>query len=204
MTRVSIQNKFWKTFRFSEEEFIKTAKTGDVLLFRGKSFLSKFQRFFTTGEYDHVAMLFKFGEKLVLFESTGQIGVDLLDWNAFINNKWHNLYTKLSYRKLYYRLSEDEIEQLEDFAQKVRGKKYKMNPVKIWRKSSNRDASGDIKESKSYFCSELVASAFKRIGLLPENVSATQYWPNNFASNSTLNLQKDAYLGDEYLIDFSL
>ena len=67
-------------------------------------------------------MLFKFSEKLVIFESTGQLGVDLLDWNTFINNNWHNLYTKLVYRRLHYELSEDDIELLEDFAQKVRGK----------------------------------------------------------------------------------
>lgn len=89
------------------------------------------QRVFTIGEYDHVALLFKFGEKIVLFESTGQTGVDLLDWNQFINNKWHTLYSKLVYRKLHYHLNEDEIEQLEDFAQKCKGKKYKVNPVKI-------------------------------------------------------------------------
>jgi len=204
MTRVGIQKNFWKTLRCSEQDFIKNSKTGDILLFKGKSWFSRFQRIWTGGEYDHVALLFKFNDKLVLFESTGQIGVDLLDWSAFMNNKWHSLYSKLVYRKLYYHLSNDEIEQLEDFAQKVRGKKYKMNPVKIWRKNSNRDAAEDIKETKSYFWSELVASAFKRIGLLPPELSATQYWPNNFSVNSSLDLQKDAYLGDEYLIDFSL
>jgi len=162
------------------------------------------QRIFTRGDYDHVAMLFKFGDKLVIFESTGQTGVDMLDWNTFMNNKWHNLYTKLVYRRLHCNLSEDDIEMLEDFAQKVKGKKYKMNAVKICRKSSNRDASDEIKETKSYFCSELVASAFKRIGLLPPDVSATQYWPSNFSVDSKCELLRDAYLGDEYLVDFSL
>jgi hypothetical protein len=85
----------------------------------------------TGGEYDHVAMLFKFHDKLVIFESTGQTGVDLLDWTAFMNNKWHNLYSKLVYRRLYYEISEDEVDSLEDFAEKVKGKKYKMNLVKI-------------------------------------------------------------------------
>jgi hypothetical protein len=55
-------------------------------------------------------MLFKFSDKLVVFESTGQLGVDLLDWTAFMNNKWHNLYSKLVYRRLHYNLNEDEIE----------------------------------------------------------------------------------------------
>jgi uncharacterized protein YycO len=204
-TRVAIQDNFWKDLRFSEQDFIKNASTGDILLFKGKSCFSKFQRALTWGEYDHVAMLFKFWDKLVIFESTGQLGVDLLDWTAFMNNKWHNLYSKLVYRRLHYKLNEDEIEWLEDFAQKVRGKKYKMNLVKICRTKSNRDAAEEIKETKSYFCSELLASAYKRIGLLPEDVSATQYWPSAFSARANMELRKEnAWLGEEYLIDFSL
>ena len=190
--------------RYSKSDFIKHASTGDILLFKGKSFLSKFQRVITIGEYDHVGMLFKFGDRLVIFECTGEEGVDLLDWNTFMNNKWHKLYSRLVYRKLNYRLAESEIETLEKFAQKVKGKKYKVNPVKIWRKQSNRDASDEIKDSKSYFWSELVASAYKRIGLLPENISATQYWPGDFSIKSNLDLQKGASLGEEYFIDFNI
>ena len=55
----------------------------------------------------------------------------------------------------------------------VKGKKYKINPVKICRRRSKRDASDNIKATKSYFCSELVGSALKRVGLLAPNVSAT-------------------------------
>ena len=134
LTRAAVQKNFWKCLRWSQADFINNASTGDILLFKGNSFFSKFQRIVTLGEYDHVGMLFRFGEKLVIFESTGQFGVDLLDWNVFMSNKWHNLYSKLVYRKLNYEFSENEIETLEIFAQKVKGKKYKVNPVKIWRK----------------------------------------------------------------------
>ena len=79
-----------------------------------------------------------------------------------------------------------------------------MNLTKIWRWKSNRDASENIKDTKSYFCSELIASAFKRIGLLPADVSATQYWPQAFSIKSEIDLLKGASLGDEYLIDFCL
>ena len=61
-----------------------------------------------------------------------------------------------------------------------------------------------LKTPSRIFCSELVASALKRVGLLPENISATQYWPSDFSTSSHLDLQKGAYLEDEYLIDFSL
>ena len=50
--------------------------------------------------------------------------------------------------------------------------RYKLNPSKIFRKKYSND-SDNIKEDKSYFCSELVASAYKRMGLLPRDISAS-------------------------------
>jgi len=50
--------------------------------------------------------------------------------------------------------------------------KYKLNPAKIFRKKCDNDAD-NIKEDKSYFCSELVASAYKCLGILPRDISAS-------------------------------
>ena len=102
-----------------------------------------------------------------------------------MQQRWHLLYSKLIFRKLHYEKSDAQLTSLEafvkvsarDYVQSVVGKKYKINATKILRRRSLRDASDNIKESKSYFCSELVASAYKRLGLLPEEKSASQYWP---------------------------
>ena len=58
-------------------------------------------------------------------------------------------------------------------------------------------------EKKGFFCSELIAAAYVRLGLLPENVAASYYWPGNFSTEKDLPLI-DASLGDELLIDFGL
>ena len=50
--------------------------------------------------------------------------------------------------------------------------KYKLNPSKIFRRKYSNDAE-NIKHDKSFFCSELVASAFKCLGLLPRDISAS-------------------------------
>ena len=44
--------------------------------------------------------------------------------------------------------------------------KYKLNPSKIFRRKYEKDAQ-DINKDKTYFCSELVASAYKCLGILP-------------------------------------
>jgi hypothetical protein len=54
-----------------------------------------------------------------------------------------------------------------------------------------------------YFCSELVAAFYKRLGLLPESVSASKYWPGSFSQKSKLCLLNGA-LGPEMIVDFNL
>ena len=44
-TRVAVQKNFWKSLRISEEDYIKNAWTGDILLFRGKSFFLDFKEY---------------------------------------------------------------------------------------------------------------------------------------------------------------
>lgn len=61
---------------------------------------------------------------------------------------------------------------LESFIRTVIGKKYRLNPTKIFRRKYEKD-SDNIKHDKSYFCSELVASAYKRLGLLPKDIAAS-------------------------------
>ena len=59
----------------------------------------------------------------------------------------------------------------------------------------------DAKEisHKTYFCSELVASLYKALGLLEKTKSATQYWPVTFAKD--LNLLR-GWLGHPKTIVF--
>lgn len=33
---------------------------------------------------------------------------------------------------------------------------------------------------KGYFCSEIVAKAYKKLGILPKSYASTQYWPKHF------------------------
>lgn len=79
--------------------------------------------------------------------------------------------------------------------------KYRLNPSKIFRKKFEND-SENISEDKSYFCSELVASAYKCLGLLPKDISASQYWPGNFSSKSDMKLIGEGMLEDEQMIEF--
>lgn len=66
------------------------------------------------------------------------------------------------------------MQKLETFIRSVIGMKYKLNTAKIFRKKYENDADNlNENEDKSYFCSELVASAYKCLGLLPKDISAS-------------------------------
>lgn len=83
------------------------------------------------------------------------------------------------------------------------GKKYSINVSKLLRRNSINDAK-DIQEDKSYFCSELVASAYKAMDILPQEIAASTYWPVHFAADGGLMMVGEAYFDDELLIDWNL
>lgn len=39
-----------------------------------------------------------------------------------------------------------------------------------------------IQRDQGFFCSELIAAAYKKLGLLPKDRPACKYWPGNFST----------------------
>ena len=71
MTKMSIQQKFWKNKHIKESDFKYCVETGDLLLFKSKAFLAKCQRGITGSSYDHVAVFLRFqDDTVVVFEVT--------------------------------------------------------------------------------------------------------------------------------------
>jgi len=54
-----------------------------------------------------------------------------------------------------------------------------------------------------YFCSELVAAAYQRMGILSEKVDPASVWPSSFGGNK-LKLENGATFGEEMIIDVIL
>ena len=71
------QFKFWKNPHITEEEFLKKADTGDILLFRSVSnrlFGQWVIRGVSGSDFDHVGMIMRFGDSLsdmFVFEAVG-------------------------------------------------------------------------------------------------------------------------------------
>ncbi|KAL8455438.1 hypothetical protein Emag_000745 [Eimeria magna] len=65
----------------------------------------------------------------------------------------------------------------------------------------------DSSAADGFFCSELVAGAWRVMGVIPEDAICSQYWPETFSQrldDKQLRLTPGCSLGDELLIDFCL
>ncbi|KAF0736944.1 hypothetical protein Ae201684P_000598 [Aphanomyces euteiches] len=181
----------------------KYVEMGDILLFQSNNQMSGVQRTMTGAEWDHVAIVVEVTrggrQKLMLLEATGD-GVTamplvsrILAYNScFINY--------IALRKLRMQPSERSAfrQRLSAFLEKVEGKPYSMTINKLIQPSeTNADLSG-------FFCSELVAAAFKATGLIDESFAASFFWPGSFGSGSEVDQElarHDAYLEREVVID---
>ena len=63
----------------------------------------------------------------------------------------------------------------------------------------------DPTKKKGYFCSELVASVYKRMNVIPDNMLSSKFYPGTFeATNDKFELINGASLDPEIVIDFYL
>ena len=78
--------------------FVKEANSCDILLFKNFSSTSKCQRCITKGDYDHIALLIKSENKLILFDCIDKHGIRIRNFTDLII-----LTENLSYEKIVYR-----------------------------------------------------------------------------------------------------
>lgn len=120
-------------------------------------------------------------------------------WDDFMRYRWHLLYSRLVYRHLEVERTEEMLTILESFINEVKGKPYRITASKLFTRGVNTDPGSE----KTFFCSELVAAAYKRLGYLTPDLASCKYWPGNFSDEQTLELTQGS-LGEELLIDFDV
>ena len=69
---------------------------------------------------------------------------------------------------------------MENFLEKSVGKKYEVNLTKFMK---NKSTFNGIADDRTFFCSELVAKAFKLLEIIEDDgTSCAQFYPGHFAS----------------------
>ena len=201
-----------------------TLKTGDILLFGGKGAISDGIKLFTLSKWSHVGMVYRINDDekdndiVFCWESTtlanindaetGKLtkGVQLVILSERLERCFAKGY-EISHRSLNKNITDDMLRSLKNFRKEVSGRPYEKNKLELI-KAAYDGWLGDNKENlSSLFCSELVAEAYQRMGLLPEVGSAhkvkpsNEYTPADFSVEKRLSLLNDYSLGQEIMID---
>ena len=174
--------------------------TGDILLFRcnnNRIFGSWITRAFTNSHFDHIAIILRFGETvkdLYILEAVGDRGVRITSWlNIRTELRVGGFFDKIVTRKLLYEMTNERLNDLDQFRRNSVGCSYGLNVKNILfsqrsEPSLNKKPS-EIEKDRQFFCSELIAKAFKVLGVIknPELKGSSSYYPGSFTQDGIVD-----------------
>lgn len=175
--------------------------------------MSSLVRSTTSGEFDHCGLILRFNQGQVgILEALGQQGVMISNWRGFIINNWSSQYSRVAVRFLETPLSARQSDALQLFVKSVvssssaakRGSAVAGGKAAVPATGMQRQISLSPEEAnkKTYFSSELIAAAYRHIGLLRPNLEPTAYMPGAFAQKSSLCMLGGARLTPEFEVTF--
>ena len=184
--------------------------TGDIVLFSGSGVISKTIQYFSRSFWSHIGMVIRDEEwkMLLLWESTtlskvkdvesrGQRqGVAIRPMSDRLRDYPVG---KVAFRKLQNITITDEMKQvLIAFRDEIKGRNYEESKIELM-KSAYDGFLGDNKEDlSSVFCSELVAEALQRIGVLKEydedgGYPSNEYTPADFGKDDIMGIKQGSF-----------
>lgn len=193
-------------------------KTGDILLFSGKSEISEGIKFFTLSKWSHVGMVYKFESELdpkgsifcwesttlsnVADADTGKLtqGVQRVELSERLERCFASGY-EISVRPISKALSTEMVTELNKFRHEVSGRPYEKRKLDLIRSAWDGPLGKNKEDLSSLFCSELVAEAYQRMKLLTEDKPSDEYTPKDFSTERKLQLQLGYSLGNEIAIE---
>lgn len=192
-------------------------KTGDILLFSGKGGISEGIKFFTVSKWSHVGMVYRFDDprdakgSVFCWESTtlsnledadtGKLtkGVQRVELSERLERCFAGGY-EICVRPLSSPLTNDMIRKLNDFRHDVSGRPYEKDKIELLKAAYDGIFGANKEDLSSLFCSELVAEAYQRIGLLTEKTPSNEYTPKDFSSEKSISLE----LGYSFLYETAI
>lgn len=176
------------------DEIRNELDTGDIVLFSGKGGISTGIKWITSSVWSHVGMVLRIPEYnlALLWESTtlssiadletgkARQGVQLVP----LSERLKQYDGEVSIRRLDIQRTPDQLAALMDFRSEVKGRPYEQNKVELV-KSAYDGAFGQNQEDlSSLFCSELVAEAYQRLGLISDQLQSNEFTPADFSEKS--------------------
>jgi len=179
----------------------ESLSTGDIILFSGKGPISAGIKRATLCKWSHVGMILKLPEYdfLTIWESTtlsnvrdldtGKLrkGVQLVPLSARVNMYDGDIVIR---RLDGVEFNKDDVKKLMQFRREVTGRPYEEHIIELIKAAYDGPFGLNSEDLSSLFCSELVAEAYQRLGLLDERIPSNEYTPKDFSEEGRLNLLK--------------
>jgi len=190
---------------YTPEECFTKCQTGDILLYKTKALQGTVTRAITMKDWDHVAMFVWMQvdgqDTLGVLEALSDKGTQLWPWDAYIREKYDSEYSEIVVRHL--EIPDDTLKtrvqwQLQNFVQNAINTPYSII------RGLFRRGSDDLNDpSRTFFCSSLVAKAYKTVGLLQSNIASRRYYPGHFLQSDGIAILCGSSLSQPVKIDFS-
>ncbi len=194
------------------DEAVATAATGDVWLFRGRTFADRAIRAVTNAPVNHVGMAVaiddlppllwhaELGRALPdVWSGRHQRGVQLHLLRDAVTT-WHDEYGQRAWvRQLQGDLTRAHEDRLMEVIDRFDGRAFQTTAglLRNW-------ATGRVRRRETtlatIYCAELVATTFQHMGLLPKRRPASWYDPGKFWSGDRVGLVAPFRLGGEVAV----
>lgn len=186
-------------------------KTGDIVLFAGKSALSDVIRYSTLSKWSHCGLIVKLPEYdfLSLWESTPV--ADMIDLDSCRRTKGVQL-VPLSERVKHYsggisvrllqgnELPNDAVARLMALRYRLRNIPYEDSKMELLKAVYDGPLGDNDEDLSSIFCSELLAEAYQCLGLLSSAVPSNEYTPADFSALRLSHLENGFTLSQEIIL----
>lgn len=185
-------------------------KTGDIVLFSGKGGLSAGIKWFTFSRWSHVGMVVRSELGVMLWESTTLTNVKDAESGkerkgvqlVALSERIKKYQGEIAVRQLNKNVDDSALKELGKLREEVRGRPYEKNELELLKSAYDLVLGHNDENLSSLFCSELVAEAYQRMGLLenpPKGKDSNEYTPKDFSVNGNLKLLV-GNLGPEIMI----
>jgi uncharacterized protein YycO len=156
---------------------------GDVLLFRGRGLASQAIRLFTRSPYSHVGLVFPYEGRVFCLEAVG-VGVRLIMMSE-VMRRYHG---GIDYYEVH-RAAAKQRHGAIAFCFNQLGKLYDRPGIVRFLIAILFNRRPAVREDQAWFCSELVAAAYRAQGLALAPVSASYTSPADLAISPELKLR---------------
>ena len=124
---------------------------------------------------------------------------------------------RVAYRRLNMERTPLRMSKLETFLHDAYGKQYHISVKKLMQRKSVVGSKPDLSsgdgsakdqdglaEDRTFFCSELIAKAYKEMGILETEKASCQFWPVSFTQRKELPFVDKISLGEEYAVSVDM